>query len=151
MAPDEGSASDLQYALDQLNNAPPPPPSADEPISPTAPPSGTPDPDFEYDGSSRREAHTAHSAARELSFARRRRGQEADGADPRINFVDPLRYQREPEGELTAAQAARDLGDYRIGKLRAAYASWDKLPHSREKVNYQLALHNMLRRHGAKP
>jgi hypothetical protein len=108
--PDEGSAQDLQYAMDQLANMPPPSPSSDEPSSPTAPP---PDPDYEYDGSSRRESHTAHSAARELSFARRKRGQEADGADPAINFVDPLHYQREPEGELTAEQAGKDLSQYR--------------------------------------
>jgi hypothetical protein len=113
----EGSAADLDFALNQLNqSSPPPPPSADgmghDPVQPASS-DAKPDADFEYDGSTRKETHSAWSAAKELSHTRRKRGQEADGADPAINFVDPLRYQREPEGELTTEQAAKDLSEYR--------------------------------------
>jgi hypothetical protein len=38
-----------------------------------------------------------------------------------------------------------------IAKLRNAYWNFEKLPNSREKFNYQTALHSMLRRYGAKP
>jgi hypothetical protein len=38
-----------------------------------------------------------------------------------------------------------------VDKLRAAFHRWDKLPHSREKMNYQAALRSMLQRYGAKP
>jgi hypothetical protein len=36
-------------------------------------------------------------------------------------------------------------------KLRAAYHRWDRLPHSRERLNYQTALRSMLQRYGAEP
>ena len=39
----------------------------------------------------------------------------------------------------------------KIQKLKDAYWNFEKLPHSHEKINYQLALHSMLKRYGAKP
>jgi hypothetical protein len=109
----EGTDADLAAAMAQLDSMPPPAPPADvDPVTPASS-DAKPDADFEYDGSTRRETHSAWSAAKELSHTRRKRGQEADGADPAINFVDPLRYQREPEGELTTEQAAKDLSEYR--------------------------------------
>jgi hypothetical protein len=110
--PDEGSASDVQYALDQLNQAPPAPSSADgmgqDPVTPQQPP---PELWQENDGSRRFPELSVHAAAKELSFARRQRGEEADGTKPRP--ITEVRYQREPEGELTADQASKDLSAYR--------------------------------------
>ena len=93
-----------------------------------------------------------------------------DGYDPTaaLNAIDSIRaiaakHASTPEQveELTWL-AARKIADPtfeletppehpKVTALRAAYHRWDRLPHSPEKANYQLALHSMLRRYGAKP
>jgi hypothetical protein len=110
----EGSQSDLDSALAQMDSAPPPPPpSADgmgqDPVTPQQP--ANPELWQENDGSRRLPELSVHAAAKELSFARRQRGEEADGTKPRP--ITEVRYQREPEGELTADQASKDLSAYR--------------------------------------
>jgi hypothetical protein len=114
----EGSQADLDFALSQTAGAPPTPPAppsdaSPDPIQPTP---GTPDPNGwlePYDGSTRREEHTPHSAARELAFARRKRGLEADGSVP--EKITTVQYQdgRPFDQEVSAAEAARDLSAYR--------------------------------------
>jgi hypothetical protein len=114
----EGSNADLQYAVDQ-NNAPPPSPPSDLSPDPIQRTPGSPDAngssEFEYDGSTRKETHSAWSAAKKLAFNRKRRGQEADGSDPGDAAVTAVQYidGRSPDQEVSAAEAAKDLSAYR--------------------------------------
>jgi hypothetical protein len=122
--PEEGSAQDLQYAMDQVANVPPPAPPADvspDPVTPAS--SGKPDANGwtgelwqEYDGSKPLPEHSVHSAAKELAAIRRRRGQEGDGSTP--ERIDPVRYidGRPLDQEVSAAEAAKDLSAYRQQK-----------------------------------
>jgi hypothetical protein len=117
---DEGSAQDLQHALDQTAVGMPTPPPAD--LDPLQPTSGTPDHNgwtgeaWEYDGSQRKAEHSPHSAAKELAYTRqkRRQAQGGDGSDPQ-QFVDQPTYidGRPPDQEVSAKEAAADLTRYR--------------------------------------
>jgi hypothetical protein len=72
--------------------------------------------------------------------------------------IDPVGYEQESawvdqeHARLQAELAQRkEVRRQKIEKLRAAYHNFEKLPHSPEKVNYQIALRSMLGRFGAKP
>jgi hypothetical protein len=120
--PDEGSASDVQYAMDQLAaNAPPPSAPSDaspDPITPAS--NGKPDANGwtgevweTYDGSKPLREHNAWTAARELAHSRRQRDLEGDGSTPKP--ITEVRYQdgRPLDQEVSAAEAAKDLSAYR--------------------------------------
>jgi hypothetical protein len=72
--------------------------------------------------------------------------------------ADPVGHEQEvswidQENAHLRAELARREGErqQKIDKLRAAYHNFEKLPHSSEKVNYQLALRSMLKRYGQTP
>jgi hypothetical protein len=121
--PDEGSAADLQYALDQLASAPPPAPPADTSPDPVTPANGNGRADAngnwtgeaweEYDGSKPLPQHNAWTAAKELAHSRRRRDLEGDGSAPKPIVAVQYQDGRAPDAELTAAEAAKDLSAYR--------------------------------------
>jgi hypothetical protein len=117
MPGNEGSQADLDYALSQTAGAPPPPPPADLAPDPIQQTPGQPDAngstEFEYDGSSRRETHSAWSAAKEVAFNRKRRGQEGDGSV--LEPIVAVQYQdgRPLDQEVSAKEAASDLSAYR--------------------------------------
>ena len=73
-------------------------------------------------------------------------------------IADPAGYEQEKSWiDLAHARAQAELArrenerQQKIQKLKDAYWNFEKLPHSREKLNYQTALHSMLKRYGAKP
>jgi hypothetical protein len=73
-------------------------------------------------------------------------------------IADPVGYEQEvswldQENAHLRAELARREGErqQKIDRLRAAYHNFERLPHSREKFNYQTALCSMLRRYGARP
>jgi hypothetical protein len=73
-------------------------------------------------------------------------------------IADPAAFAQESawiDQAHKAAQAelARREGErqQKIQKLRDAYWNFEKLPHSREKLNYQTALWSMLKRYGEQP
>src|SRR6516165_4985251 len=119
---DEGSAQDLQFALDQSAGGMPPSPSADLapdpiqqiPVTPDA--NGWTGESWEYDGSQRKVEHSPHSTAKELAYTRQKRREAAGGddSDP-AQFVDQPQYidGRPPEQEVSAKEAAADLTRYR--------------------------------------
>jgi hypothetical protein len=72
-------------------------------------------------------------------------------ADP-AGYDEHVSWINQEHAHLRAELARREgERQQRIDKLRAAYHNFEKLPHSREKINYQTALHSMLRRYGARP
>src|SRR6516225_12108237 len=106
--PEEGSAQDLQYAMDQVANVPPPAPPADvspDPVTPAS--SGKPDANGwtgelwqEYDGSKPLPQHNAWTAAKELAHSRRRRDLEGDGSAPKPIVAVQYQDGRAPDAEV---------------------------------------------------